>query len=175
MTRAGKRRLSAAGFTLLELMVVVAIVAILASVAVPAFQKLLLRTKTTERTVVMRTIVRHIQDLYVQHGSIPGGFVLGDYNPAWPPTAQQRAFDRSKPGWSTVFRPGDQIEGGVYYSYYFWASEAPGWSQILVRAVGDLDGDGVQAFKDMLYTRENGVYRLTLEWPAEGAEDSQGF
>ncbi len=172
---AAKARRLPAGFTLVELMVVVAIVAILASVAIPGFQKLLLRTKVAERTIVMRTIIRNVQDLYIQQGSIPGGFVWGDYNPAWPPAMERRPFDRTQPGWRTVFRPGDQIEGAVYYSYYFWASDAPGLSQIFVRAVGDLDGDGTPAFKDMLYTRVNGVFQLTLEWPPEGAEDSQGF
>jgi type II secretory pathway pseudopilin PulG len=156
-------------------MVVVAIIGILASVAIPSFNKLLLRAKTAERTVVMRTIVRNIQDLYVQNGSIPGGFILGNYNPAWPPTSERRVLDRTQAGWKTVFRPGDEIEGAVYYTYYFWVLDVPGLSQIFVRAVGDLDGDGTQAFKDMWYTRTNGIYLLSSEWPPEGAEETQGF
>ena len=46
------------GFTLIELMIVVAIIGILAAVAVPAFMKYIKRSKTTEATT-------HVQKIYI--------------------------------------------------------------------------------------------------------------
>lgn len=139
------------GFTLIELMVSVAIVGILASIAIPSFARMQLRTKSAERTYLMQSIYRAIDDLYVRDARFPtdlgGGFTLLNL-PAQPnatPTTSKVAWRTRSLGagddWNALALV---VDGGVYYRYSGWAYVSAPFRYYYLAAEGDLDGDGLR-------------------------------
>ena len=59
------------GFTLIELMIVVAIIGILAAVAIPAYQDYTIRAKITEGIVAASAAKTSISEYFVSEGSMP--------------------------------------------------------------------------------------------------------
>mgnify|MGYP001971676219 CR=1 FL=1 len=72
-----KMKKGAKGFTLIELMIVVAIIGILAAVAIPAFMKYIRRAKTSEATMNIRKLFDSSVSYYnEEHASRTGGQIL---------------------------------------------------------------------------------------------------
>ncbi len=156
-----KRR--ASGFTLLEIMVVVGIIGVLSSVALPAFRNLQLRSKQSERRVMVHALETAMQDLWVREGRYPGGTPEastfdGPWNPAFPPGMSKRPWDRS-PTYGDWSRLTISVEGSLYFSYRIQAEAAAGDRWQLVLGYGDLDGDG----------RWNYAYRQAVDRVADGS------
>jgi type IV pilus assembly protein PilA len=127
--------LSRRGFSLIELMVAVAIIGILAAIAIPNFVRFQLRSKTSEAKTNLASIRTAEEGYFAEKGvflaqpaPVPGG-VLGSAPRPW---TTGSSFDPL--GW----RP----EGRVFFDY---AVQAPVGDSFAAEAEGDLDGDATRS------------------------------
>jgi len=99
-----------AGFTLIELMIVVAIMGVIAAIAIPSFLRLHLRSKTAEAKMNLASIRTAEEGYFAEHNT----YVAAAQNPPTPPGARKQAWTPSPAGFD---RLGWAPEGDVFFVY----------------------------------------------------------
>jgi len=151
-----KKKLSK-GFTLIELMIVVAIIGILAAVAIPAFINYMKRAKTSEATVNLKAIVEGAASWYDARAVMPAA---RSATPTDDPSATgyQTVSQSDWSAWDLGlgFRPHKEP---FFYQYAFSTNCATGCTGsgtiATATAIGDLDGDGSFSTFQRIITRDN--------------------
>ena len=145
------RRKSTDGFTLIELMVIVAILGIIASTAIPAFIKYMRRASTVEATMNLRRLYDASAAYFVSEHSDSNGTPVSRQFPgnAGPTPAAVPAgvrllvppADWKTPQWAALqFAVSDPLR----YAYSFTSNGQTGVNAFAtMMAQGDLDGDGI--------------------------------
>jgi type IV pilus assembly protein PilA len=160
------------GFTLIELMIVVAIIGILAAVAIPSFMDYIKRSKKTEASLQLNKIGKNAKRVYSEASSYvtgtaaqlptkgtPGGCCGGTNNHCAPVPTTFAA--------DSVWKQLDfQIdEPSLFYYDYTGTS-----STFTAKATGDLDCDGTEIVYTLGGTATNGNPAVTLTEPPPNSD-----
>lgn len=154
------------GFSLVELMITVAIIGVLAAVAIPSYRRYLATSRASEAPGMLRRILEGATTyFYAEHVTSNGIPVVPQFPTAsteWYPVQVPRLGQRAFPG------PGDPVAAdvetwnqlhftiteGVYFHYRFDSSGVGSASRADIRAEGYLYDDHLCEMMRSLWTKD---------------------
>ena len=137
------------GFTLIELMIVVAIIGILAAVAIPAFLRYIKRSKTVEATMNVRRLYDSSVSYYDEDHATANGTIVAaqfptsvDVTPALGEIGNKKRdpgqADWTNPSWESL---NFSVSDPHFYAYQYDSNGTRVGATFTATAFGDLDGD----------------------------------
>jgi prepilin-type N-terminal cleavage/methylation domain-containing protein len=164
------KRLRQRGFTLIELMIVVAIIGILALVAIPAFMDYMKKSKKTEASLQLNKIAKNAKAAFITNASYP--MTAAAKNPATDCCSSGRT-DKKCPettawtaqGWLDL---DFQIDEPFYFQYQYDADSTG--STFTALAVGNLDCDSASITYTLRGLSNNGNPATSMSEPAPNSD-----
>ena len=142
------------GFTLIELMIVVAIIGILAAVAIPAFMDYMKKSKRTEAALQLNKIMKNDKVYYITNAKFAQG--TAGVLPGADGGACPTKFPVTNWAGDAIWAALDfQIDEPNLFTYHYTSSAV---ATAAATAVGDLDCDGSKI-----------TYTMTLSAPSGNA------
>lgn len=161
------------GFTLIELMIVVAIIGVLAAVAIPSFMDYMKRSKRSEASLQLNKIGKNAKRAFSEVSAYPSGTAAllpvkpGTGGCCGGPNNKCAAVGSSFAGDAVWSKLDFQIDEPTYFYYNYTSAAATAFT---AKATGDLDCDGVEIVYTLAGTAPSGSPATTLTEPATSAD-----
>jgi prepilin-type N-terminal cleavage/methylation domain-containing protein len=149
------------GFTLIELMIVVAIIGILAAVAIPAFMDYMKKSKKTEAALQLNKIAKNSKSYYITNAKFVT--TTSDDQPATIPCGAKVGGTWTDATWMEL---DFQIDEPGLFQYKYTG----GSTSATATAIGDLDCDATTITYTLKLTALNGNPAASLSEPAPNSD-----
>ena len=138
------------GFTIIELMIVVSIIGVLATIAIPYYQKFTARARRAEMEMTISKLRMTFLHVYNTQSSFPSPTVLGGPNSTWNPVdpggvpvlGDAAQWNQTDPDWLNL----PAMDGAVRmrYQYRVWG----GGKFLSITSQGNFHGVGLYTYSE---------------------------